>query len=51
MNHMDSLRLENKLYAAIKEKMEDMQQHNMTWIEVSLYHIKLVFVGCNDLFC
>lgn len=34
MNHMQSLRFENKLYAAIKAKMEEMQQHNMSWIEV-----------------
>ena len=35
MNHMQSLRLEHKLYATVKEKMEEMQQHNMSWIEVS----------------
>ena len=35
MNHMQSLRFEHKLYAAVKEKMEEMQQHNMSWIEVS----------------
>jgi len=34
MNHMQSLRFEHKLYAAVKEKMEEMQQHNMSWIEV-----------------
>lgn len=34
MNHMQSLRFESKLYAAVKEKMEEMQQHNMSWIEV-----------------
>lgn len=34
MNHMQSLRLEHKLYATVKEKMEEMQQHNMSWIEV-----------------
>jgi hypothetical protein len=34
MNHMQSLKFENKLYASIKEKMEEMQQHNMSWIEV-----------------
>jgi len=38
MNHMDSLRLENKLYAAVEEKMEEMQQHNMTWVEVCLHY-------------
>lgn len=34
MNHMQSLKFENKLYAAVKHKMEEMQQHNMSWIEV-----------------
>lgn len=34
MNHMQSLRLEHKHYATVKEKMEEMQQHNMSWIEV-----------------
>lgn len=34
MNHMQSLKFENKLYASVKEKMEEMQQHNMSWIEV-----------------
>ena len=37
MNHMQSLRFEHKLYAAVKEKMEEMQQHNMSWIEVSYF--------------
>lgn len=35
MNHMQSLKFEHKLYNCIKEKMEEMQQHNMSWIEVS----------------
>lgn len=35
MNHMQSLKFENKLYASVKHKMEEMQQHNMSWIEVS----------------
>lgn len=34
MNHMQSLKFEHKLYASIKDKMEEMQQHNMSWIEV-----------------
>jgi ariadne-1 len=34
MNHMQSLKFENKLYASVKDKMEEMQQHNMSWIEV-----------------
>ncbi|XP_055676844.1 E3 ubiquitin-protein ligase ariadne-1 [Lutzomyia longipalpis] len=34
MNHMQSLKFENKLYASVKAKMEEMQQHNMSWIEV-----------------
>merc|ERR1712242_58766 len=27
-------KFENKLYAMVKDKMEEMQQHNMSWIEV-----------------
>ena len=34
INHSQSLRLESRLYAAVKQKMEEMQQHNMSWIEV-----------------
>lgn len=34
MNHMQSLKFESKLYASVKAKMEEMQQHNMSWIEV-----------------
>lgn len=34
MNHMASLKLESKLYATVKGKMLEMQQHNMSWIEV-----------------
>lgn len=36
MNHMQSLKFEHKLYSSVKVKMEEMQQHNMSWIEVSL---------------
>ena len=35
MNHIQSLKFENKLYSVVKEKMEEMQQQNMSWIEVS----------------
>ena len=35
MNHIQSLKFENKLYAVVKEKMEEMQLQNMSWIEVS----------------
>ncbi|XP_067120275.1 E3 ubiquitin-protein ligase arih1-like [Centruroides vittatus] len=45
MNHMQSLKFENKLYAAVKEKMEEMQQHNMSWIEVQFLK-KAVDVLC-----
>lgn len=34
MNHMASLKFENKLYASVRQKMREMQQHNMSWIEV-----------------
>lgn len=45
MNHMQSLKLENKLYASVKEKMEEMQKHNMSWIEVQFLK-KAVDVLC-----
>lgn len=34
-----------QLYAAVKEKMEEMQQHNMSWIEVQFLK-KAVDVLC-----
>ncbi|RWS22306.1 E3 ubiquitin-protein ligase arih1-like isoform X1 [Leptotrombidium deliense] len=35
MNHMQSLRFENKLYESVAEKMKEMQEeHRMPWIEV-----------------
>lgn len=34
MNHFQSLKFESKLYAMVKDKMEEMQQH-MSWIEVT----------------
>jgi len=34
MNHLQSLKFESKLYSMVKDKMEEMQQHNMSWIEV-----------------
>lgn len=34
---MQSLKFEHKLYASVKVKMEEMQQHNMSWIEVIKY--------------
>lgn len=45
MNHMASLKFENKLYACVKEKMREMQQHNMSWIEVQFLN-KAVDVLC-----
>jgi len=33
---MQSLKFEHKLYASVKGKMEEMQHHNMSWIEVSV---------------
>lgn len=45
LNHMQSLRFEHKLYAAVKERMEEMQQHNMSWIEVQFLK-KAVDVLC-----
>ncbi len=34
MNHLQSLKLEKKLVTSTRQKMEEMQQHNMSWIEV-----------------
>lgn len=45
MNHMQSLKFENKLYATVKIKMEEMQHHNMSWIEVQFLK-KAVDVLC-----
>ncbi|GFO21343.1 E3 ubiquitin-protein ligase arih1 [Plakobranchus ocellatus] len=45
MNHMQSLKFEHALYQAIKAKMEEMQQHNMSWIEVQFLK-KAVDVLC-----
>lgn len=42
---MQSLRFEHKLYAQVKQKMEEMQQHNMSWIEVQFLK-KAVDVLC-----
>lgn len=46
MNHMQSLKFEHKLYASVKEKMEEMQQHNMSWIEVQFLK-KAVDILCS----
>jgi len=46
MNHNQSMKLENKLYAMVKEKMEEMQQHNMSWIEVQFLQ-KAVDILCD----
>ncbi|XP_046912406.1 E3 ubiquitin-protein ligase arih1l isoform X2 [Dermatophagoides farinae] len=45
MNHMQSLKFEHKLYELVKAKMEEMQQHNMSWIEVQFLK-KAVDVLC-----
>ncbi|XP_063697066.1 E3 ubiquitin-protein ligase ariadne-1 isoform X2 [Culicoides brevitarsis] len=45
MNHMQSLKFEHKLYASVKAKMEEMQQHNMSWIEVQFLR-KAVDILC-----
>lgn len=45
MNHHHSLKLEKKLDSTIREKMEEMQQHNMSWIEVQFLR-KAVDVLC-----
>lgn len=43
---MQSLKFESKLYASVKEKMEEMQQHNMSWIEVQFLK-KAVDILCS----
>ncbi|XP_067665164.1 E3 ubiquitin-protein ligase arih1-like [Haliotis asinina] len=45
MNHMQSLKFEHKLYASVRAKMEEMQQQNMSWIEVQFLK-KAVDVLC-----
>nr|XP_002129552.1 E3 ubiquitin-protein ligase arih1 [Ciona intestinalis] len=45
MNHLQSLKFEHKLYARVKRKMEEMQQLNMSWIEVQFLK-KAVDVLC-----
>jgi len=48
MNHMQSLKFENKLYASVKDKMEEMQQHNMSWIEVQFLKKVNSFLASNS---
>ena len=43
MNHLQSLKFESKLYAMVKDKMEEMQQHNMSWIEVKKTFCPFIF--------
>jgi ariadne-1 len=45
LNHQHSHRLENKLYNDVKEKMTELQQFNMSWIEVQFLK-KAVDVLC-----
>lgn len=45
MNHMQSLKFENRLYTSVGQKMEEMQLHNMSWIEVQFLR-KAVDVLC-----
>jgi ariadne-1 len=45
MNHLQSLKFESKLYAKIKDKMSEMQELNMSWIEVQ-YLQKSVDILC-----
>lgn len=50
MNHMQSLKFEHKLYTSVKIKMEEMQQHNMSWIEVSRSRCTRRHTPLNDFF-
>eukprot|EP00112_Aurelia_sp_Birch-Aquarium-sp1_P002902 Seg1321.9 transcript_id=Seg1321.9/GoldUCD/mRNA.D3Y31 product="E3 ubiquitin-protein ligase arih1" protein_id=Seg1321.9/GoldUCD/D3Y31 len=45
MNHLQSAKFEKKLYEKIRSKMDSMQQHNMSWIEVQFLR-KAVDVLC-----
>ena len=50
MNHIQSLKFENKLYAVVKEKMEEMQLQTMSWIEVMFLLLTVCVPGpthCN----
>lgn len=50
MNHLQSLQFEHKLYAQIKLKMEEMQKHNMSWIEVQfLKHAVDILCQCRQM--
>ena len=44
MNHIQSLKFEHKLYAVVKEKMEEMQLQSMSWIEVMAMDLLLLLV-------
>lgn len=49
MNHMQSLKFENKLYASVRLKMEEMQQHSMSWIEVQFLKVAVdVLCSCRQ---
>ena len=50
MNHMQSLKFEHKLYASVKLKMEEMQQHNMSWIEVRILDFLWQFFNSKSCF-
>ena len=39
VNHQNSLNLEKDLYNKVKEKMDELQLLNMTWIEVCMIFI------------
>ena len=49
MNHMQSLKFENKLYDGVKAKMEEMQRHNMSWVEVQFLNTAVdVLCSCRQ---
>ncbi|CAL8101208.1 unnamed protein product [Calicophoron daubneyi] len=45
VNHFQSLRFENKLYESVQNKMEAMQAHGTSWIDVKFFR-KVVDVLC-----
>lgn len=45
LNHMQSMRFESRLYESVQTKMEEMQAHGTSWIDVKFFK-KLVDILC-----
>lgn len=49
MNHLQSLKFEHKLFEMAKSKMEEMQRHNMTWVEVQFLNTAVdILTSCRQ---